>query len=160
MKACVTFTSVHMVGVSIFDRTRLGRRVVDTSSFSVRSSHSHSHRMQSCDLGGWLSNNTCSHIVAEVGLASLGDGMALLLSTPIYMFLIKRIRLPAVCAIGFLVSAITPIIPYVELEPLLVVRCAHSFQTALSSAVRYVMLSHEMPPAAQCICGIHLKKIL
>mmetsp|Transcript_46457 Transcript_46457/g.108186 ORF Transcript_46457/g.108186 Transcript_46457/m.108186 type:complete len:591 (-) Transcript_46457:108-1880(-) len=67
----------------------------------------------------------------KVGLTSLGDGVAILLANPLYMWAIRRVRLPTVCAAGSALMIFSGICPYVEVAPLLVFRYIAGFGTSL-----------------------------
>mmetsp|Transcript_58926 Transcript_58926/g.140652 ORF Transcript_58926/g.140652 Transcript_58926/m.140652 type:complete len:592 (+) Transcript_58926:74-1849(+) len=67
----------------------------------------------------------------QVGLASLGDGVAILLANPLYMFLIRRVRLPTVCLIGSVLMILQAICPHVAVAPLLIARYISGFGTSL-----------------------------
>lgn len=48
----------------------------------------------------------------EVGLAALGDGVMILVGNPIYLFLIKKIRVPLVAVIGCTLMSLTAFAPF------------------------------------------------
>ncbi|CAK0828261.1 unnamed protein product [Prorocentrum cordatum] len=79
----------------------------------------------------------------KVGLASLGDGLMILCGNPCYMYLVKRVRIPVIAAIGCAMMAMISICPFMnDLAPLFVFRyvCAIGGPMAIPSVTAIVSI--------------------
>lgn len=82
-----------------------------------------------------------------VGLASLGDGVMILVGNPIYLALIKRMRLPLVAAMGCTLMVLTAVCPFCEnLSAYLVLRYVACIGAPLAMPTGMAIVSLVAPP--------------
>lgn len=84
----------------------------------------------------------------KVGLASLGDGVMILLGNPCYLFLIKRVRVPLVGAIGSCLMAVVFICPFLDdLVPHFFLRYLAVLGSPMAVPATSAIVSAIAPPA-------------
>jgi MFS family permease len=83
----------------------------------------------------------------KVGLAALGDGLMILCGTPVYMMLIKHIRVPLVAAVGCVMMSLQAACPFFpDLLPVFVFRYASGLGGPLAIPAVSAIVSLIAPP--------------
>lgn len=83
----------------------------------------------------------------QVGLASLGDGLMILVGNPIFLFLIKRLRVPLVAFIGCMLMSLTAFAPFFSDEiPVFIFRYVAGVGAPMAIPAASAIVSLIAPP--------------